>query len=455
MNNILKQGTIQTIHLGPFVDDTDGATLEEGLTIIAANIKISKNGATFASSTATAISHDVNGEYSVTLSVADTNTVGILRISCKKVGALVVPENYFVVSVDNYNAAVINSGALKVDLNSIGTFGLTSGDWELEGKRLHLINTDASGIALLAQSTGTTSTGFKAEGTTNDILASELISIEGDTSSIVAVLPASGLIASQDSVDNIENNTRLSIGVSPAWLIPETGDTMVRIKCFLKDEGGNPEDPDSDEISLQTRADNGAVYKTALFDDEAGSTGATASSTFTPSYFKMFKLSQGSYEIWYKLPSTEVQDRWSLVVSYEEAGIRNNLARGVSIDASVTGGTILADNATNHTIIAKSLKNNNVSAIPDVTGSVYKDLIDPQTAIFNKLPSGNISDYSNSTIVTGSITVGDVNKYSKAMFNGRVKKNFPNPGQFTLYDHDNVTVLSVMNSTVLERTRVS
>ena len=61
----LKQSTTTTIHLGPFVDDTDGKTAETGLTITA---YLSKAGAAaVARNSATAISHDREGYYRVCL----------------------------------------------------------------------------------------------------------------------------------------------------------------------------------------------------------------------------------------------------------------------------------------------------------------------------------------------------------------------------------------------------
>ena len=450
----LKEGVVQDIILGRFVDPTTGLPVTT-LTILASDIKLYKNGVGPSNSAATGIAHVGNGYYSATLAVADVNTTGELVIEVQKTGALGVEKHYNVVSVDNYNSHFINAGNLKVDLNTIGTFGLTSGNWELQGKRLHLINPDASGVALLAQSTGATSTGFQADGTTNDILASEITSILQDTDAIEQKLPVSGLIASQDSVDNIGNNTRLSIGVSSNTLIPETGDTKLRIKCFLKDETGNAEDPDNNELSVQIRANNQGVYKEDMYDDEALTTAATASTTFTPSYYKMNRLGVGSYEVWYKIPSTETADTWSLVFTYEEGTLLQNAARGISIDSSVVGGATLADNSTNHTVIAKSMKNNNVSGTTEVTGSVYKDLLDPQQATFNKLPTGTISDLSLDTIFEDTLTLRDGLKFSKAAFNGRIRKNFPNAGEFTVYANDNVTVLTVVKSTDTDRTRIS
>lgn len=78
----------QEVPLGPFVDATDGFTLEDALGPIAASdIKLWKNGASSmvnASGTATFM---VDGTYVVTLDATDTNTIGPLVIVVTPSGA--------------------------------------------------------------------------------------------------------------------------------------------------------------------------------------------------------------------------------------------------------------------------------------------------------------------------------------------------------------------------------
>lgn len=87
----LKQSTAsQALKLGPFVDDTDGKTAETGLTVSASDIRLSKNGGSYAAKNSGGGTHDENGWYGITLDATDTNTVGTLQISCHKSGALPV-----------------------------------------------------------------------------------------------------------------------------------------------------------------------------------------------------------------------------------------------------------------------------------------------------------------------------------------------------------------------------
>ena len=85
----LKQSTTsQAVLLGPFVDDTDGATAETGLTIANTDIRLSANGGNMFAKTSGGGTHDEAGWYTITLDATDTATVGRLQISCKVAGAL-------------------------------------------------------------------------------------------------------------------------------------------------------------------------------------------------------------------------------------------------------------------------------------------------------------------------------------------------------------------------------
>ena len=83
---ILRQSTSKAVSFGPFVDKTDGVTPEVGLVSAidhaTTGILLSKNGGalTIRSQAVTASTYDAYGNYIVTLSTTDTNTVGTLRM---------------------------------------------------------------------------------------------------------------------------------------------------------------------------------------------------------------------------------------------------------------------------------------------------------------------------------------------------------------------------------------
>lgn len=86
MSFALKQSTAVVVPFGPFVDKTDGVTLETGLVSAldhaSTGILLSKNGGTLTirHATVTASAYDAHGCYKVTLDTTDTNTLGTLRM---------------------------------------------------------------------------------------------------------------------------------------------------------------------------------------------------------------------------------------------------------------------------------------------------------------------------------------------------------------------------------------
>jgi hypothetical protein len=83
---ILKQSTAVVLTFGPFVDKTDGVTLETGLVSAldhaSTGIMLAKNGGTLTirHATVTASTYDAHGCYKVTLDATDTGTLGQLRV---------------------------------------------------------------------------------------------------------------------------------------------------------------------------------------------------------------------------------------------------------------------------------------------------------------------------------------------------------------------------------------
>ena len=101
----LKQSTAaQTVLLGPFVDDTDGATAETALTIANTDVRLSANGGNMFAKTSGGGTHDEAGWYAITLDATDTATVGKLQVSCKVAGALHVFMEFQVLEEAVYDA---------------------------------------------------------------------------------------------------------------------------------------------------------------------------------------------------------------------------------------------------------------------------------------------------------------------------------------------------------------
>ena len=105
--------------LGPFVDDTDGKTLETGLTIEDTDIYLSKNGGAFANPNDTAnAAHSSNGYYTKQINGTDTGTLGILTVECHESGALPIRQDYQVVTA-NWWDTMCSTDQLDVNVTNI------------------------------------------------------------------------------------------------------------------------------------------------------------------------------------------------------------------------------------------------------------------------------------------------------------------------------------------------
>jgi len=112
----LKQSTAVTVKMGPFVDSSDGDTEETGLTISQADIRLSKNGGSFAQTNNSAgATHDENGIYGVPLDTTDTGTLGRLQVFIHESGALPVWMEFMVVPANVWDALFGGTDYLQVD----------------------------------------------------------------------------------------------------------------------------------------------------------------------------------------------------------------------------------------------------------------------------------------------------------------------------------------------------
>jgi uncharacterized protein YjbJ (UPF0337 family) len=101
----LRQSTAsQSVLIGPFVDSTDGNTAETGLTIDAADIRLSKNGANIVGKNSGGGTHDELGYYTITLDATDTDTVGRLQLMVQEAGALPVYHEFWVLEEAVFDA---------------------------------------------------------------------------------------------------------------------------------------------------------------------------------------------------------------------------------------------------------------------------------------------------------------------------------------------------------------
>lgn len=116
----LKQSTAsQAVIIGPFIDEDDGKTTEEALTIANTDIRLSKNGANMVDKNSGGGTHDEAGWYAITLDATDTDTVGRLQVSVHVAGALPVWMEFQVVEEDTYEFFYASGATPDTDIAAI------------------------------------------------------------------------------------------------------------------------------------------------------------------------------------------------------------------------------------------------------------------------------------------------------------------------------------------------
>ena len=126
MGGFLKQSTAAAIPFGPFLDKTDGVTLEVAAGIITSidhattGIFLSKNGGTGAirHQGVTASVLDAYGMFLVTLDTTDTNTVGHLRVMMAEAATFLPVWDDFTVLPANVFDSLMGTDLLDVSVTA-------------------------------------------------------------------------------------------------------------------------------------------------------------------------------------------------------------------------------------------------------------------------------------------------------------------------------------------------
>ena len=113
----LRQNTVVVATMGPFIASSDGITTSEALTLVQANLQLSKNGAAAAQKSNVAnATHLYAGTYGVDLDATDTNTAGTLRMMNKDPNILPIIVDFMVVPEIVYDAQILDTDKLQIDV---------------------------------------------------------------------------------------------------------------------------------------------------------------------------------------------------------------------------------------------------------------------------------------------------------------------------------------------------
>ena len=120
----LKADTEINIQMGPFIDDTDGKTVETGLSITQSDVRISKNGAEWIQKDdGDTAEYEEFGWYQVKLSTTDTNAEGRLQVSIQESGALPVFAEFMVVNENVYDSLFAAATSDYLDVTVVSGCG--------------------------------------------------------------------------------------------------------------------------------------------------------------------------------------------------------------------------------------------------------------------------------------------------------------------------------------------
>jgi hypothetical protein len=135
----LKQSTQVSVPVGPLFDSTDFISEKTDVAYNAAGIDVDviKSGTTKADVTLANSAgdgywrHVSNGNYAVTLSTTDTNTLGSLRVTFKATGVLDWWQDFEVVPAAVYDSIIAGSDKLPVDVQEISSDAMAADNCEL------------------------------------------------------------------------------------------------------------------------------------------------------------------------------------------------------------------------------------------------------------------------------------------------------------------------------------
>jgi hypothetical protein len=140
----LREGTVVTITLGPFLFKADALT---PLTAITPAIKVAKNGGTMgARSSAVAVTHDADGYYKVGLDATDTGTRGVLKVMSTAAATFFpVWQDYNVLSAAAYDEKYLAAFALQSAAGSTATLDASASAVDDYYKDMFLVITSGTG----------------------------------------------------------------------------------------------------------------------------------------------------------------------------------------------------------------------------------------------------------------------------------------------------------------------
>lgn len=213
----LRQSTSVDLPVGPFLDQTDGNTVEGGLTITQPDVRLKKNNGNWAQKNAAqTLTHEENGWYEVTLDAADTDTLGQLMLVIHEAGALQVSHEFMVMPAVVWDALFAGSGnGIRADLRAI--VGVADGATILDRSARTIVR---GTVTTAATTTSIPTSSLDPAAAANDQFRGRVLIFDKDTTT--ANLRG-------QATDVLFSTSGGTLTVNPLTTAPASGDTFVLV----------------------------------------------------------------------------------------------------------------------------------------------------------------------------------------------------------------------------------
>lgn len=122
----------------------------------------------------------------------------------------------------------------------------------------------------------------------------------------------------QTTVSGISNVTRLSVAL-PVYMERAAGNKAIKVEVALKDENGNMEDPDDNQLALTIYNSAGTSRDAQLYKDAAFADALDAGAGTFAAYKQLERSAAGLYYFYYKLEPDAAEEELIFKFGWEES----------------------------------------------------------------------------------------------------------------------------------------
>jgi len=286
MTQWLKLSTATTVQFGPFVDKTDGVTLETGLASAMDNattgIRVSKNGAAFADrNSSTVPAYDAMGCYRVELDATDTNTLGRLRIIFEE-AATCLPAwmDFMVVPANIYDSLVLQTDTLDTNITQIagGTVPTPASTGVPDVNLTHWKDTAAAAVDTAGYPKVTIKSGAGAgeinttAGVVENVTTVGTCTTNTDMRGTDSAATAAELATVKTSTDFINTTAISELAAAAPSATPTIKDGLMLLYMWLRNNTSTTGSGGTPASSRRVRNNAGSTIATATITEDANET---------------------------------------------------------------------------------------------------------------------------------------------------------------------------------------